>query len=147
MNPAASGGILFSQRVEGGTHMRAQRFLLLILVAALTSCQMGALGPYFGGSPGGGMGTGYMGGTTGSAVIYTYAFMPPTMTIPTGVTVTWVNADGVTHTITGDGPSPAFDSGNVAYGGSYSFTFSTGGVFPYHCAIHPTMKGSITVTP
>jgi plastocyanin len=123
--------------------MRARRFFPLVLVAALASCQMGAFGPY----AGGGVGSGYMGGTTGSVAIYNFAFMPPTMTIPVGVTVTWSNADGVMHTVTGDGMTPAFDSGDVATGGSYSFTFSAGGTFPYHCSIHPAMKGSITVTP
>jgi plastocyanin len=53
----------------------------------------------------------------------------------------------VTHTVTSTDLAPAFDSGGVAPGTSYSFTFSNAGSFPYTCSIHPTMTGTITVMP
>ena len=39
------------------------------------------------------------------------------------------------------------NSGNVAPGNTYSHTFpATAGSFPYHCQIHPSMTGSVTVS-
>jgi plastocyanin len=37
-------------------------------------------------------------------------------------------------------------SNTLGRGQSYSFTFTESGTFPYHCGIHPSMKGTITVT-
>lgn len=59
--------------------------------------------------------------------------------------VKWGNNDGTTHTVTANGG--AFDSGNIADGGTFTFTFTTVGTYPYHCTIHPTMVGTITVNP
>ena len=61
-----------------------------------------------------------------------------------GTTVTWTNSDGTTHTVTADGG--AFDSGHLADGATFQFTFKAAGVFPYHCSIHSSMNGTITVT-
>ncbi|MGH2444281.1 MAG: cupredoxin domain-containing protein [Chloroflexota bacterium] len=72
-----------------------------------------------------------------------YSFQPPSMTIPMGTTVTWVNHDAVTHTATSD--SGVFDTGGISPGGSASFTFNQAGTFSYHCAIHPYMHGTILV--
>ncbi|MGI8858081.1 MAG: IPT/TIG domain-containing protein [Thermomicrobiales bacterium] len=73
-----------------------------------------------------------------------------TFTIPIGTRVTWTNNDGFPHTTTSDAtPTPVWDSGSIAGGGSFSFTFTQTGVFPYHCTIHPfiaAMHGTITVT-
>lgn len=71
-----------------------------------------------------------------------FAF-PPTTTVQVGDTVTWNNTSGVAHTATADGGS--FDTGNIADGASGSVTFSAAGTFPYHCAIHASMVGSIVV--
>jgi plastocyanin len=71
------------------------------------------------------------------------AFDPASVTVSVGDSVTWTNADGVAHTATADDAS--FDTGNIAAGGSDSVTFSTAGSFPYHCAIHPAMTGTVTV--
>lgn len=71
------------------------------------------------------------------------AFNPASVTVSVGDSVTWTNADGVAHTATADDAS--FDTGNIAAGGSDSITFATAGSFPYHCAIHPAMTGTITV--
>ncbi len=72
-----------------------------------------------------------------------------TFTIPVGTRVTWTNNDLFTHTTTSDEtPAPVWDSGFMAGGVSFSFTFTQVGVFPYHCAIHsltPAMHGTITV--
>lgn len=68
-------------------------------------------------------------------------FLPTTMTVKRGVTVTWTNRDVTTHTVTGSG----WGSGDIAPGATYSRTFSTAGSFDYHCTIHPTMQGTVNV--
>ena len=72
-----------------------------------------------------------------------FAFSPATITVKVGTTVTWTNKDGTAHTVTSD--TGAFDSGNLAANGKYSYTFSTAGTYPYHCTIHPYMKGTVIV--
>ena len=60
-----------------------------------------------------------------------------------GGSVTWTNNDSPTHTITfNDGP----DCGRVDSGASVTATFAAPGTYAYHCMIHPTMKGTITVS-
>jgi plastocyanin len=74
-----------------------------------------------------------------------FAFGPPELSVAAGTTVTWTNADSFDHTATGrDG---VFDSGELAQGQSFSFTFDTAGTFAYICNIHPSMSGTVTVTP
>jgi len=43
-------------------------------------------------------------------------------------------------------PTTSFDSGNIAGGTSYAHVFATEGTFNYHCAIHPSMTGTVIVT-
>jgi plastocyanin len=60
-----------------------------------------------------------------------------------GDTVTWQNMSGQSHTVTADDSS--FDSGYIAGGTQYSFTFTQTGTFAYHCIIHRGMIGEIDV--
>lgn len=73
-------------------------------------------------------------------------FSPPDLTISVGDIVTWTNNDIRNHTSTSDDGS-TWDSGVISPGGSFSFTFENAGTFPYHCAIHLAMTGTITVEP
>ena len=66
--------------------------------------------------------------------------------VKVGKTVTWVNKDTVTHTVTSDASS-LFDSGFMPTGATFQFTFTTAGTYPYYCTVHPFMKGTIVVTP
>lgn len=75
--------------------------------------------------------------------ITNFAFDPATISIKTGGTVTWKNNDSVAHTVTSDAGS--FASQTLSPGASYSHTFSSAGTFPYHCAIHPSMHGTVIV--
>lgn len=43
------------------------------------------------------------------------------------------------------GPAKELSSGNIAGSGNYPHTFNTAGIFGYHCSIHPSMVGSVTV--
>ena len=78
-----------------------------------------------------------------SVEIKDFAFNPATLTIAAGTTVTWTNNDTTAHTVTAaDG---SFDSGNLAPGDSFSFTFEDAGTFDYVCSYHPNMQGSVEV--
>jgi plastocyanin len=82
-----------------------------------------------------------------SVSIKNFAFSPANITVKVGDTVTWTNNDTVAHTVTADsGSSDAPDSGNIAPGTTYSFKFTKAATYIYHCAIHPNMQGSVTVT-
>jgi plastocyanin len=71
------------------------------------------------------------------------AFNPSALTISKGANVTWTNDDSTTHTVTSD--TGAFESGNLSPSNSVTHQFNETGTFPYHCTIHPSMKGTITV--
>jgi len=72
-------------------------------------------------------------------------FNPEDLTINVGDTVTWTNNDGMGHTATStDGPV-SFDSGNIAAGATWSFTFTEAGTYNYKCDYHSSMTASITV--
>ena len=76
-------------------------------------------------------------------------FIPSTVTIEAGGTVTWENTDNAAHTATGgtptDGPSGAFDSSLMMVDGTFSFTFDSAGTYPYFCMVHPWMQGTVIV--
>jgi len=83
--------------------------------------------------------------TNSAAVtISDFQFAPATTQVAQGTTVTWTNNGPSNHTSTADGG--AWDSGVLQPGKSFSFKFNTPGTFAYHCAIHPNMVGTITVT-
>jgi plastocyanin len=71
------------------------------------------------------------------------AFNPQTVTIKVGETVTWTNQDSHNHTVVAD--DGAFQSNDLANGATFSFTFDKAGTYAYHCSIHPTMTGTVTV--
>jgi plastocyanin len=72
-----------------------------------------------------------------------YAFLPASITVPVGTTVTWKNLDDDPHTATAD--DKTFDSKGLAQGDTFSFTFTKPGTYRYHCSVHPFMKATITV--
>lgn len=74
--------------------------------------------------------------------IVDFSFNPSNITIDVGTTVRWTNQDGVAHTSTADG---TWDSGSLANGETFEYTFNSQGVFDYICSIHPVMTGSVTV--
>ncbi|HEX2851015.1 MAG TPA: cupredoxin domain-containing protein [Acidimicrobiales bacterium] len=64
-------------------------------------------------------------------------------TVKAGATVKVVNQDGTAHTVTADDGS--FDV-RVDGNGTGSFTApSKPGTYPFHCSIHPSMHGTLTV--
>jgi len=81
-----------------------------------------------------------------AVAIEDFLFSPGDLTIEVGDTVTWTNLDSFSHTATSTSGPASFDSGNLATGDTFSFTFDTAGMYEYFCEIHPNMIGSITVT-
>lgn len=83
-----------------------------------------------------------------AATIDNFAFTPKTLKVKKGSTVTWTNNDSAAHTVSSDSDSPqlGLDSGLIAQGKTYSFTFDTVGTFAYHCKPHPSMKATVEVT-
>jgi plastocyanin len=78
-----------------------------------------------------------------SVDIANFTFVPGTLTVNAGTTVTWTNSDSVDHHVASD--TGVFDSGVMSANSSYSFTFNNPGNFPYQCTIHTYMKGTIIV--
>jgi plastocyanin len=72
-------------------------------------------------------------------------FSPANAVVVLGVnnTVVWTNNDIAPHTVTADDGS--FNSGNLAPGQTYTYTFTTPGTYTYHCTYHPWMVATITV--
>jgi plastocyanin len=74
------------------------------------------------------------------------SFSPSTVSVSVGQQVRWHNSDSIAHTATQNGG--AFDTGFISPGQtSAPITLSTPGAIGYHCAIHPSMTGTLTVTP
>jgi plastocyanin len=70
-------------------------------------------------------------------------YIPPTLTVPAGTTVRWINRDEETHTVTST--TELFKSGGLNLGDEYTHTFTTPGEYPYTCALHDFMQGTIVV--
>ncbi len=70
-------------------------------------------------------------------------FLPEDLTINVGDTVVWTNNDDSPHTVTAD--DDEFNSGNLAEGATWSYTFTEAGTYDYHCNYHSSMTGSVTV--
>ena len=73
-----------------------------------------------------------------------FAFSPASLAIAVGDSVTVHNTDSTHHTFT---DRPAFDSGDVAPGGTYTYRFAKAGTFDFVCSYHQGsgMRGTITV--
>ena len=78
---------------------------------------------------------------TATVTIPRFEFKPPTVTISRGSRVRFSNTSGTAHTAT----RASFDTGRIKPGRSVAVTFNRRGTFPYHCKIHPFMKGKVVV--
>jgi plastocyanin len=72
------------------------------------------------------------------------SFQPNPMTIQVGTTVTWVNRDSKDQEVVSS--NGAFDSGNIAPGGQYQYTFSQAGTFDYSSKTTSAITGKVIVT-
>lgn len=82
-------------------------------------------------------------GSGTAATIADNTFSPSPATVSAGGLITWTNSDGTSHTV-------SFDSGpdclTIPAGASQTVLFSVAGTYPYHCNIHRSMTGSVTVS-
>jgi plastocyanin len=82
-----------------------------------------------------------------TVTISNFAFAPAALTVKTGTTITWINQDGVNHSIIADQPSSSAPSSPLfGKSATYTFTFKKAGTYAYHCGVHPEMQATITVT-
>jgi len=78
-------------------------------------------------------------------------FLPYTVTIDLGGTVTWENPDVSAHTTTSFKGSISgvigleWDSGLMLRDQSFSHTFDNEGMYDYFCMVHPWMQGQVVV--
>lgn len=73
-----------------------------------------------------------------------FAFSPAQITAKVGDVVAFTNGDTTAHTATLDDAS--CDAGTIAPGTTGALVFTAPGTYPFHCAIHSQMKGTITVS-
>ncbi len=75
-------------------------------------------------------------------------YLPYSLEIWVGDTVSWNNVDSAAHTVTSGPPNKHdgnFDSGMMMANQSWEFTFTDSGEYDYYCVLHPWMTGKITV--
>jgi plastocyanin len=79
-----------------------------------------------------------------------HLFVPASVTVAPGQTVTWINCEPafIQHTATSDddaGAGPSWESPYFGPPGRYSHTFTQTGNNPYFCEPHPFMRGNVIV--
>jgi plastocyanin len=78
-------------------------------------------------------------------------FVPSKAYVAPWASIRWDNPTPTHHTITHDGcveegATCAFESGTVEPNGTYTLPGLPAGRYPYHCRLHPIMRGVLTVT-
>jgi len=76
-------------------------------------------------------------------------FIPSSVTINVGDTISWSNDDTAAHTVTSGkpaaGPDGNFDSSLLMAGKAFDVTFDNAGKYDYFCMVHPWMVGKVVV--
>jgi plastocyanin len=78
-----------------------------------------------------------------SVKIDNFTFNPQRITVKAGTTVTWTNGDDIPHTVTSS--AKLFKSKTLDTDDTFTFTFTTPGVYEYFCSLHPHMTGAVVV--
>ncbi|MBS3094605.1 cupredoxin domain-containing protein [Candidatus Pacearchaeota archaeon] len=73
-----------------------------------------------------------------------FTFVPFLLKIKEGEKVIWINHDTQSHTVTSD-VANQFSSGPISKEQSFEYVFKKKGVYEYHCAYYPYIKGRIIV--
>lgn len=86
---------------------------------------------------------------TATVRVRDFFFRPAHKRVEPGDTVTWrLGSNSSIHTVTSrKGARERFDSGDVEPGTTFSRPFPKSGRYPYHCQIHPEMRGVVQVGP
>jgi len=81
-------------------------------------------------------------GTT--VTVVGFCFEPTVLRVEVGEPVTWTNEDLASHTVSGvNGVWGSYDQ--FGQGASVTERFDLAGVYPYWCALHPSMLGTVVV--
>ncbi len=96
--------------------------------------------------------------TNGAVGIQDFSYAPQTLNITVGGNVNWTNNGPSVHmavsdaglwnsgTLAAPGGGGGYGGGGSGSGGTFSRVFSQAGTYPYHCEIHPYIRGSIIVS-
>lgn len=74
-----------------------------------------------------------------------FKYVPESVNVKVGDTVTWTQVDKVKHTVTIVTGPENFDSGLLSAGQTFSYTFTKPGTYSYKCTPHPNMRGEVIV--
>lgn len=118
------------------------RWMLAGGLVVIVACGGGGDG---GTGPGGGGGGGGLVHATRVTATSTRVFDPDAVTIPAGDTI-YYTFQTVQHNVIFDTAGNPGDVPNTI-NATVKRKFPTAGTFNYHCSIHPSMTGSVTVTP
>lgn len=80
----------------------------------------------------------------GAAANNRETFLPSTITVNAGTTVTWQNEDNSFH-IVASKTEGAFSSDLISPKKTFEHTFAEQGSYEYYCSLHPWMTGTVTV--
>jgi plastocyanin len=91
---------------------------------------------------------------SGASSLTDTAFKPNPVQVSVGDTVRWTNDDTQPHTVTSGQnaqPDGKFDSSPnfnplIAPGQTFEHKFTEAGQYPYYCALHPNMVGTVSVS-
>jgi plastocyanin len=75
--------------------------------------------------------------------IINFKFVPATLAVAPGTTVTFVNDDQEPHTVTATDKS--FDSEGLDTNKKWTHAFAKAGTYTYFCEMHPYMHGTVSV--
>jgi len=74
------------------------------------------------------------------------SFSPSSLEIVVGDIVRWTNNHSSAHTATSTDTPEAWEDANIDPGATFQITFNNAGVFPYDCAYHSSMTGTINIS-
>ena len=122
---------------SSGGWLERRALLQLLLVATLPGAGRVRAAPPAGGAAAGAM-------PNRAVDIRNFAFVPAEITVPVGTRVVWTNRDDEAHVVVSTTgafkQSPALDTDD-----QYALVFDKPGTYPYFCAVHPMMRGTVTV--
>jgi plastocyanin len=117
---------------------------LSLLVLALAALAVGLAPAAAGGACHPGDGAGMTTSSDGKVVIDECAFADTVTYVDPGGSVTWRSRDVYPHTVTGAVYAWG-DESMLERGDEVTYTFEDEGVYPYFCALHPSMVGAVVV--
>lgn len=85
-------------------------------------------------------------GSQASVDIIGLSYSPAVLAVSTGTRVVWTNTDVAAHTVTSTTNGYGFDSGSIAPGETYSYTFVSPGTYDYESTLDGGVTGQIVVS-